>query len=56
MRANRIAHAIIAQRGERNEPIALLFENSFEGIAAFFGALKARKCVVSLAPSFPPQG
>jgi amino acid adenylation domain-containing protein len=53
--ANRIAHAIIAQHGERNEPIALLFENSFDGIAAFFGALKARKCVVSLAPSFPPR-
>ena len=52
--ANRIAQAIIAQCGERNEPIALLFENSFEGITAFFGALKARKCVVSLAPSFPP--
>jgi amino acid adenylation domain-containing protein len=52
--ANRIAHAIIAQHGERNEPIALLFENSFEGIAAFFGALKAGKCAVLLAPSFPP--
>ena len=52
--ANRIAQAIIAQCGERNEAIALLFENSIEGIAAFFGALKARKCLVSLAPSFPP--
>jgi amino acid adenylation domain-containing protein len=53
--ANRIAHAIIAQRGEHNEPIALLFENGFEGIAAFFGALKARKCAVLLDPSSPPR-
>ena len=44
--ANRIAHAIIAHRGESSEPIALLFENGFEGIAAFFGALKARKSAV----------
>src|SRR5262245_34604732 len=52
--ANRIAHAIIARHGERSEPIALLFENAVESIPAFFGALKARKCAVSLAPSFPP--
>jgi|SoiMethySBSTD1v2_1073268.scaffolds.fasta_scaffold13859_3 amino acid adenylation domain-containing protein len=53
--ANRIAHAIIAHRGESSEPIALLFENGFEGIAAFFGALKARKSAVTLAPSSPPK-
>jgi amino acid adenylation domain-containing protein len=51
--ANRIAHAILALRGEDSEPIALLLENGFDGIAAFFGVLKARKCAVTLAPSFP---
>ena len=51
--ANRIAHAVLALRGGRSEPIALLFENSVEAIAAFFGVLKARKFAVMLAPSFP---
>jgi amino acid adenylation domain-containing protein len=51
--ANRIAHAILARRGDHSEPIALLFENGFEAIAAFFGVLKARKFAVTLAPSFP---
>jgi amino acid adenylation domain-containing protein len=51
--ANRIAHAILALRGDRSEPIALLFENGFDAIAAFFGLLKAGKFAVTLAPSFP---
>ena len=53
--ANRIAHAIVALRGERSEPIAVLLENGFDGIAALFGVLKARKCAVTLAPSFPSR-
>ncbi|MET0212052.1 MAG: amino acid adenylation domain-containing protein, partial [Vicinamibacterales bacterium] len=51
--ANRVAHTILALRGDRSEPIALLFENGFDAIAAFFGVLKARKFAVTLAPSFP---
>ena len=51
--ANRFAHAILAQHGRQTDPIALLFENGFEGIAAFFGVLKAGRFAVTLAPSFP---
>ena len=51
--ANRIAHDIVTRFGRQSEPFALLFENGFEGIAAFLGLLKAGKFAVTLAPSFP---
>jgi amino acid adenylation domain-containing protein len=51
--ANRIGRAIIALRDEAIEPIALLFENGIDVIAAILGSLKARKFFVALDPSFP---
>ena len=51
--SNRVARATLAQCGEDNEPIALLFENDAPMIAAIFGALKAGKTYVPLDPSCP---
>ena len=51
--ANRVAHAILAQRGETQEPIALLMEHDSPLIAAIVGVLKAGKICVVLDPSFP---
>ena len=51
--ANRMGRAITALRGEASEPIALLFENGIDVIAAILGSLKARKFYVVLDPSFP---
>ncbi|MBI4524348.1 MAG: AMP-binding protein [Deltaproteobacteria bacterium] len=53
--ANRIGRAILAKGGHGNEPIALLFEQGIDVIAAIFGALKAGKFYVALDPSFPPE-
>ena len=52
-RANRIAHELIACRGDREEPVVLLFSESIDSIAAMFGALKAGKIYVPLDPSIP---
>ena len=51
--ANRVAHAILAQRGETQEPIALLMEHDSPLIVAIVGVLKAGKICVVLDPSFP---
>ena len=51
--ANRVAHAILAQRGETQEPIALLMEHDSPLIAAIVGVLKAGKICVVLDPAFP---
>jgi len=51
--ANRVARAILAQRGRGEEPIALLFENDAPMIATIFGVLKAGKIYVPLDPSLP---
>src|SRR5438309_2774371 len=51
--ANRMGRAITALRGEASEPIALLFGNGIDVIAAILGSLKARKFYVALDPSFP---
>ena len=51
--ANRVAHAILAQRGETQEPIALLMEHDSPLIAAIVGVLKAGKICVVLDPSLP---
>ena len=53
-RANRIAHALRAVRGDANEPVALLLDNGAAMIAAVLGALKAGKIFVPLDPSYPP--
>src|SRR3989337_270563 len=51
--ANRVARAILAQRGDGNEPIALLLENDASMIAGILGVLKAGKIYVPLDPSLP---
>src|SRR5215208_1976200 len=51
--ANRVARALLAQRGEGPESIALLLEHDPLMIGAIFGVLKAGKVYVPLDPSFP---
>ena len=51
--ANRVARAILAQRGSESEPVGLLFEKDAALIAAMLGVLKADKFFVLLDPSFP---
>ena len=53
--ANRIARAILAQRGDGEEPVAMLLGLGAPMIAATFGILKAGKSFVPLDPSFPPN-
>jgi non-ribosomal peptide synthetase component F len=52
--ANRISRAVLAQRGEGSEPIALLFEHDAPMVAALLGVLKAGKFYVPLDTSHPP--
>jgi len=52
-RANRIAHALLALRGDKEEPVVLFFGDSTDSIAATLGALKAGKVYVPLDPSVP---
>ena len=54
-RAYRIAHAILAQRGGREEPVALLLEQGPDLIAAILGALAAGKAYLPLDPAHPPE-
>lgn len=51
--ANRIAHAILACRGERQEQVALIFRQGAIAIAAVLGVLKAGKAYVPLDPLAP---
>ncbi len=51
--ANRIGRAILEQIGPGSEPIALLFGNGIDLIAALLGVLKAGKFFVAIDPSFP---
>ncbi|MGH7846681.1 MAG: AMP-binding protein [Candidatus Binatia bacterium] len=51
--ANRVAHAILAQRGVVQEPIALLFPKGAPLAAAILGVLKAGKIFVLLDPALP---
>ena len=53
--ANRIARAIIENRGPGSEPIGLLFGHEIDAIAAVMGVLKAGKFYVVLDPSFPQE-
>ena len=41
--ANRVARAILARRGEGEEPVALLLDHDIAIVAAIFGVLKAGK-------------
>jgi amino acid adenylation domain-containing protein len=51
--ANRLAGAILNQRGTEQEPIALLLEHSASAIAAILGTLKAGKIYVPLDTTYP---
>ncbi|GAX43384.1 amino acid adenylation domain-containing protein [Tolypothrix sp. NIES-4075] len=51
--ANRLARAILAQRGEGKEVIALLIEQGASFITGIFGVLKTGKIYVPIDPSIP---
>jgi len=51
--ANRVARAILSQRGTGPEPIALLLEHGAPAIAAILGLLKAGSIYVPLDPTYP---
>jgi amino acid adenylation domain-containing protein len=51
--ANRVAQAILTQRGQGHEPIALLLEQGVMAVASILGILKAGKFYVPLDPSYP---
>jgi amino acid adenylation domain-containing protein len=53
--ANGVARAVLAQRSESGEPIALLFEHGAAAIAAMLGVLKAGMICVPLDPGHPPE-
>jgi amino acid adenylation domain-containing protein len=52
-RADRVAQALLAQRGTHEERIVLLFEHDAPMIAAMLGVLKAGKTYVPLDPAYP---
>ena len=51
--ANRVAHTILAHRGEGQEPVALLLPKGAPLTVAIFGVLKAGKIYVFLDPTLP---
>jgi amino acid adenylation domain-containing protein len=53
--ANRVAHAIVAFRGAKTEPVALLFRQGVPSVIAVLGALKAGKIYVPLDPYLPKE-
>ena len=52
--ANRIARALLSQRGKEAEPIALLLGHDTGMIASIIGVMKAGKSCVPLDPTSPP--
>lgn len=51
--ANHLAHAILDQRAQGAEPVALLFEHGAEAVIAMLAALKAGKFLIPLDPTTP---
>ncbi len=51
--ANRVAHGILRQLGDREMPVAVLLEQGAPLIATILGALKAGKMYVPLDPAYP---
>jgi len=51
--ANRVARAVLARRGEGEEPVAVLLQKDAPLIAAILGVLKAGKMYVPLDGSYP---
>ena len=52
--ANRLAHALVARRGKRQEPVALFFERSVPLIIANLAVLKAGMIAMHVDPAAPP--
>jgi amino acid adenylation domain-containing protein len=53
--ANRVARAILNERGEGEEPIAFLLSRGVSSVTAILAVLKAGKSYVALDLSFPPS-
>ena len=51
--SNRLAHAILAQRGVGSEPVPLLLEHGAPLVVATLGVLKAGKISMRIHPSLP---
>jgi amino acid adenylation domain-containing protein len=51
--ANRLAHAILRQRGPGAEPVGIITEHGVPAVAAMLAVLKAGKFYVPLDPSYP---
>ncbi len=51
--ANRVARSILAERPDRQQPVALLMEKDIGYFAAILGVLKAGDIYVPLAPTYP---
>lgn len=51
--ANRMAHAILAERGDQPEPVALLFSQNVQAVIAILAVWKAGKFYVPLDPNSP---
>jgi amino acid adenylation domain-containing protein len=51
--ANRVAHALLAARGQGAEPIGLLLEHDVQLIVALLGVLKSGKFYVPFDPLYP---
>jgi non-ribosomal peptide synthetase component F len=51
--ANRIAHALVAERGKQTEPVALLLNTGASLVASMLGVLKSGRFFVLLDPSLP---
>jgi amino acid adenylation domain-containing protein len=51
--SNRIAHAIIAERGMRQEPVALMLEHDIPAIVGILATLKSGKFYVPIDPGYP---
>ena len=54
-RANRVAHAVLAARGDRSEPVACVVEQGPALIATILGVLKAGKMYVPLEAAHPRE-
>ncbi|MBW1859012.1 MAG: amino acid adenylation domain-containing protein [Deltaproteobacteria bacterium] len=51
--ANRVARSILKERGETEEPVALLIEHGLAQVVSILGILKSGKIYVPLDPSYP---
>jgi non-ribosomal peptide synthetase component F len=54
-RVNRIAHAALALREDRPEPMAILVKDGAAAITAILAAYKAAKISLHLDPTLPPE-